>query len=206
LIHRDIKPANVFLCRKRSQPDTVKVLDFGLAKHVSAEEASTSSVDTIVGTPLYMPPEAFTDPAALDARSDLYSLGAVAYLLLAGTPVFSAGSAIEVFAKHLHSAPEPPSARLGRPLPPDLEAIVLSCLAKAPDQRPASARDLRSALEQCAEAGRWSRSDADAWWADYGERVEARKRHERPSTGSSKTVMVDLTRASPAALHSDSSP
>jgi hypothetical protein len=203
LIHRDIKPANVFLCRKRSQPDTVKVLDFGLAKHISADDASASSANTIMGTPLYMPPEAFTNPAALDARSDLYSLGAVAYLLLAGTPVFSASTAIEVLAKHLHSTPEAPSAPLGRALPEDLEAIVLSCLSKAPHQRPASARELRTALEHCADAGRWSRGDADAWWAEYGERVEARKSHTRPSTGSSKTVMVDLTRANRDALRSE---
>ncbi|HEX6275574.1 MAG TPA: serine/threonine-protein kinase [Polyangiaceae bacterium] len=195
LIHRDIKPANVFLCRKRSEPDTVKVLDFGLAKQVLAEEASQSSADMILGTPLYMPPEALTGTSALDARSDLYSLGALAYLLLAGTPVFSAGTAIEVFAKHLHATPEAPSARLGRALPADLEAIVLSCLSKVPDRRPASARELRSALDDCDDAGRWSRSDADAWWGTYGARVDARRVRTPPSSGSSNTVVVDVTRS-----------
>jgi serine/threonine-protein kinase len=143
LIHRDVKPANLFLCRNRCEPDTVKVLDFGLAKDVVAVDASLTASNVVLGTPQYMSPEAFATPALADARSDLYSLGAVAYLLLSGTPVFGGDTAIEICAKHLHAMPESPALRLGSPLPLDLEAVVLSCLAKAPNERPATGRAQR---------------------------------------------------------------
>ena len=171
-----MKPANLFLCRKRSEPDTLKVLDFGLAKDVATEEPALSAADAVLGTPLYMSPETILEPDAVDARSDLYSLGAVAYLMLTGTPVFSGSSTVEVCAKHLHTEPERPSSRLGDPLPADLEASVLSCLAKAPASRPRSARALREALDGCVDAGAWSEGDAEEWWLAHVARVEARRR------------------------------
>jgi hypothetical protein len=191
LIHRDVKPANLFLCRKRGEPDTVKVLDFGLVKDTSADDPSLSTANGVLGTPLYMSPEAFTNPAAVDARSDLYSLGAVAYLLLAGAPVFSGSSSIEVLTKHLHLAPENPSQRLGRGIPADLEAVVMSCLEKAPEKRPASARALRDALAGCASVPPWQAAEAEAWWREHAERVEIRRQRTRVAT--SKTVIVDLS-------------
>jgi serine/threonine protein kinase len=186
-----VKPANLFLCRKRGEPDTVKVLDFGLVKDTSADDPSLSTANGVLGTPLYMSPEAFTNPAAVDARSDLYSLGAVAYLLLAGAPVFSGSSSIEVLTKHLHLAPENPSQRLGRGIPADLEAVVMSCLEKAPEKRPASARALRDALAGCASVPPWQAAEAEAWWREHAERVEIRRQRTRVAT--SKTVIVDLS-------------
>jgi eukaryotic-like serine/threonine-protein kinase len=192
LIHRDVKPANLFLCKKRGEPDTVKVLDFGLVKDVSADDPSLSTANSVLGTPLYMAPEAFTKPEAVDARSDLYSLGAVAYLLLVGAPVFSGSSSIEVLTKHLHLAPRKPSERLGQDIPAGLEAVVMSCLEKPPEKRPASARALRDALDGCASVPVWTAGEAEAWWREHAERVEARRR--RVQVGTSKTVVVDLAR------------
>jgi serine/threonine-protein kinase len=116
--------------------------------------------NAITGTPLYLAPETVTAPASVDARTDLYALGAVGYWLLTGTHVFGGRSIMEVCAHHMHSVPEPPSARLGAPVPADLEAVILSCLAKRPEDRPASAQVLRERLRACAAAGLWTNARA----------------------------------------------
>jgi hypothetical protein len=196
LIHRDIKPANLFLCSGRSEPDTVKVLDFGLVKESAPVQPQLTADNTMLGTPLYMSPEAFISPETIDARSDLYSLGAVAYLLLTGSAVFSGTSTIEVCAKHMHEAPESPSARLGRGLPPDLEALVVSCLSKTPEQRPQSALALRAALDACRLDDRWGASEAAAWWQAHSARVQERHRSQRQTESSTgRTVAIDPARA-----------
>jgi len=100
----------------------------------------------------------------IDVRSDIYSLGAVAYFMLTGQPVFTGLSAVEVCAHHLHSAPVVPSERLGRPVPADLEAVVLRCLAKSPADRYATAAELERALSACANADAWSADRARDWW------------------------------------------
>jgi eukaryotic-like serine/threonine-protein kinase len=200
LIHRDIKPANVFLCSGRSEPDTVKVLDFGLVKESAKDASQSTGSHTVLGTPLYMSPEACLSPRLVDVRSDLYSLGAVAYLLLTGTAVFSGESAVEVCAKHVHATPESPSSRLGRDVPADLEALVLACLAKMPEQRPSSALALRAALDACRSQGPWGHDEADAWWRAHVSPVEAWHRSQRGSTSSDgRTVAVDLARVRPLA-------
>ena len=143
LIHRDVKPANIILCQRGGLPDVAKVVDFGLVKRIEVEPSDSTTAVTaanvLVGTPLYMAPEALKGEGTVDARSDLYALGAVAYFLLTGTPVFQARTVLEVFAHHLSTPPETPSVRLGRPIDPDLERLVLQCLAKSPG-RPAARR------------------------------------------------------------------
>jgi hypothetical protein len=198
LIHRDIKPANLFLCRSRTEPDTIKVLDFGLVKDSSSDDTGLSSANVVLGTPLYMSPEAIAKPDGIDARSDIYSLGAVAYLLITGTPVFAGASMVEVCAKHLHREPEGLSARLGQPVPADLEAIVLACLAKSPEHRPESARALGDALAACTSAGGWGRLDVERWWLAHGSHVDARRSHAQRSLGHGQTLMVDSSSARPA--------
>jgi len=152
--------------------DLVKVVDFGLVKDVglaSAAEATfepaLTMANTIHGTPLYLAPETLTAPETADARTDLYALGAVGDWLLTGTHVFSGKSILEVCTHHLHSVPEPPSTRLGAPVTPDLEAVLLACLAKRPDDRPDSAHMLRERLHACVAAGRWTNARAAQWWA-----------------------------------------
>ena len=111
LIHRDIKPANIILYERGGEPDVAKVVDFGLVKRADGRRARRDVTSAIVltGTPLYMSPEAITTPDAVDARSDLYALGAVGYFLLTGKPVFEAASMAEAFGHHLHTVPMPPS-------------------------------------------------------------------------------------------------
>ena len=164
LIHRDLKPDNLMLCCRGGIPDMLKVLDFGLARVVSAHPERDMLPIGISGTPLYMPPEAVTAPQSLDARSDLYSLGAAAYFLLTGLPVFEGGSLTEILRQHMSEVPQPPSHRLGLAIDPDLEAIVLQCLAKDPADRPKSAQELSSLLSKCSTAKAWNHPDAAEWW------------------------------------------
>jgi serine/threonine protein kinase len=151
LIHRDVKPANVMLCERGGQKDVVKVLDFGLIKSLDSRgNGADTDVDRIVGTPLYLSPEALTAPETVDPRSDLYAVGALGYFLLTGVPPFSGRTVLEVCAHQLHSVPVPPSQRLGRALPRELEDLLLRCLAKAPENRPQSAAELQRALQRMA--------------------------------------------------------
>ena len=164
LIHRDIKPANIVLTERPDESDVVKVVDFGLVKNFTGGLVESAASDAITGTPLYMAPEAITQPDTIDGRSDLYAVGAVAYFLLTGQHVFEAATVFEVCSKHMIEAPVAPSERLGRPLPADLEAIVLGCLAKNRNDRPASPGVLRTSLLACADAGRHDQAAARDWW------------------------------------------
>lgn len=166
LIHRDVKPANILLNRRGRMSDVVKVLDFGLVKSVDgAGGAGVTMARSIVGTPHYMPPEAIVAPDEVDARSDLYAVGAVGYFLLTGQNVFDAKSVMEVCQMHLNVAPEPPSKRAPMPISGELEAVLLRCLEKRKESRPQSAEELSDLLGRCAPVGPWSRQDAEAWWA-----------------------------------------
>jgi len=196
LIHRDIKPANILVVDRGGISDLVKVVDFGLVKDVGlkrdggAPDPGLTNANTITGTPLYLAPETMTTPDALDARADLYALGAVGYWLLTGTHVFSGSTVIEVCAHHLHTIPERPSARLAAPVTADLEALLLSCLEKRPEDRPASAHVFRDRLRACAGSGSWTNARAAEWWASH--------RHELKSgiavrSGSGDALVGNLT-------------
>jgi serine/threonine-protein kinase len=202
LVHRDIKPANIMLCDRGGVPDTVKVVDFGLVKEVETSQTALgvglSGVNVIMGTPLYLSPEAITHPDRVDARSDLYALGAVGYFLLAGRPVFESDSIVDVCAHHLHSVPTPPSDHSQRAIPIGLERLILRCLDKSPAARPQSARELRDAL-LALEIPEWTEADASAWWNQITSTGHWRRRKApvAPPTGPA-TLAVDLThRAAP---------
>jgi eukaryotic-like serine/threonine-protein kinase len=169
LVHRDIKPANVILTERGGEPDVAKVVDFGLVKPLASNSAAmTMSVSNVLtGTPLYMPPEAMNAPEVADPRSDLYALGAVGYFLLTGHPPFEGATVFEVIGHHLHTTPAPPSTRTPNAVPPDLEAVILQCLRKRPDDRPRDARTLRQALERCTMTPRWTVEEAAAWWRTF---------------------------------------
>jgi serine/threonine-protein kinase len=203
LIHRDVKPGNILVVDRGGLSDLVKVVDFGLVKDVGLNargEATTdvalTMADAITGTPLYIAPETITAPETVDARADLYALGAVGYWLLTGTHVFGGRSILEVCGHHLHSVPEAPSARLGAPVASDLEAVILACLAKRPEDRPASAHVLRERLAACAAAGRWTNARAAQWWALH--RHQLRSGGARASatrtTGDARASHLLLTR------------
>jgi eukaryotic-like serine/threonine-protein kinase len=149
LVHRDIKPENILLCRGADGEESVKLIDFGLVKDM--HDASAEPASTIVGTPLYIAPEALTMPEAVDARSDLYGLGAVAHFLLSGEPVFGGRSVLEACSHHLFTAPEPLSRVVGWVIESQLERLVLDCLAKEPSARPADAHELIQRLDRCVD-------------------------------------------------------
>jgi serine/threonine protein kinase len=161
LIHRDIKPANIMLCERGGVADVVKVLDFGLIKRIDSGRGADTEADhdRLVGTPLYMSPEALLEPSSVDARSDLYAVGALGYFLLTGEPPFAGRTVLEVCAHHLRTIPVSPSLRLGAAVPPELEALILACLAKSPDARPDSAAVLERALLELAAS--WTQARAE---------------------------------------------
>jgi predicted Ser/Thr protein kinase len=172
IIHRDLKPANIILCQRGGMPDIAKVVDFGLVKRIvpaKDDEATMlrTAANVLTGTPLYMAPEAVKGDDFVDGRSDLYALGAVGYFLLAGAPVFKAGSVVEVIAHHLHTIPAPVSERSPFPVPADLDALIMRCLAKNPNERFATARELVGALHASAHRTPWSIEEAEAWWNEF---------------------------------------
>jgi len=171
-VHRDIKPANIYLCRQGGEFDIAKVLDFGLVKVVEGPEDANLTHDGVVtGTPQYLAPEALIDPDNVDARTDIYALGAVGYFLLTGEQVFT-GNIVEICGHHMHTEPIPPSTRLGREVPFELEAVVMQCLAKNPDDRPQSAGEIRARLAASLDVPRWRQVDAQVWWQEHGEALQ----------------------------------
>jgi serine/threonine-protein kinase len=191
LIHRDIKPANVLLAGAGPVADLAKLVDFGLVRELRGEETSgLTQTDTVMGTPLYLAPEAITSPGSVDARVDIYALGAVGYYLLTGQHVFEGRTVVEICSHHLHTDPVPPSERLGAKVPEMLEEIVLRCLAKDPGERPQSAEELRELLRACEDVGLWTQSQARGWWESHAEVV----RGDPPSrvSATARTIAVDV--------------
>jgi len=167
LIHRDIKPSNILICRQGTRVDVVKLVDFGLVQQmVGGPDASKSTLTaTMTGTPHYMSPEQ-ADGSAVDARSDLYSLGTTAFFLLTGKPPFTGKTMLDVlFAHRQQSIPDllSPSGQI----PAELQALVRRCLAKSPDDRVPSALGLEKELQQHAESAPWSEADSSAWWTSF---------------------------------------
>jgi hypothetical protein len=164
LIHRDIKPGNVMTCERGALPDVVKLLDFGLVLPVGTDEdGKLTQEGALTGTPAYMSPEQVGGQENLDARSDIYSIGALAYFLLTGQPPFGSRPMVKVLAAHLYETPGPLAERCPG-VPADLEAVVLRCLAKDPADRFPSVESLKSALAECRSVTPWTPQEAAAWW------------------------------------------
>jgi len=190
LIHRDIKPANVLLEGDGPVADLAKIVDFGLVRETETEGVtSLTQTNSVMGTPLYMAPETISAPSAVDARSDLYAVGAVGYFLLTGAPVFDGRTVVEICSHHLHTRPDPPSSRVDAPLPETLEEIVMRCLEKDPDARPQSAPELLELLGACEDVPLWTPADARAWWAEHRAAITAER---IGGVGTASTVAVDL--------------
>jgi plasmid stabilization system protein ParE len=169
LVHRDIKPANIFLCRYGEEYDFVKVLDFGIVGAVrdAAEPGLVHTRENAVrGTPAFIAPEQAMG-MDLDGRADIYAIGCVAYWLLTGQFVFTADTPMGLLVQHAQTPPTPPSARTELPIPPALDDLVLSCLAKDPAKRPQSARELSLRLAEVEGTGAWTQDRARAWWATH---------------------------------------
>ncbi|HTD51493.1 MAG TPA: CHASE domain-containing protein [Thermoanaerobaculia bacterium] len=192
LIHRDIKPANLMICVQGGIPDFLKILDFGLVKDIGAAEplpgkdapqaqadAGLSLDGSILGTPLYMAPEGMSDPSKVDARADLFALGAVGYFLLTGHSPFPGRTAIEVFRSERQGPPPPLERAAPNPVPAGLEETIRRCLAFNREERPASAEALDAMLEECGAAPAWKPADARIWWRDRGSEALAAARATR---------------------------
>jgi serine/threonine-protein kinase len=164
LIHRDLKPGNLFISERGGMCDFVKVLDFGLVKLTRDDGASQLTQDQVIsGTPLYMAPEQAVGERGLDARCDIYALGAIAYHMLCGRPPFEDESPIAIMIRHASEAVAPPSHR-GVEAPNDLEQVILRCLQKKPENRFENALALEQALAACAAATEWDSQKAARWW------------------------------------------
>lgn len=165
-IHRDIKPGNIFSAERGGIYDVAKLLDFGLVKDSRPDKDSLNLTmeGAVVGSPLYTSPEVVTGDGEPDTRSDIYSLGASAYFLLTGKPVFEGESALKVVFAHASKAVKPMS-EINPSISRELEAIVLKCLEKKPENRFQKVEELDLALSQL-ELKAWTQKRATAWWSE----------------------------------------
>ena len=192
LVHRDVKPANVMLCERGGTFDVVKVLDFGLVKELeSGEDAGVTATGHFVGTPLFIAPEAVA-AGTVTPRSDVYAVGAVAYALVTGQNVFKGNSGVEIVGHHLHTRPVPPSERLGRAVAPVLERLILDCLAKRPEDRPADAAAALERLEEGWTGAAWTQRDARAWWETRAPAMLEARRAREESVSRGPKLAVDM--------------
>ena len=169
LVHRDIKPANIFLCRYGRDLDLVKILDFGMVKQIVPDAGETSAqltqMGTFAGTPAYASPEmaqGFVDQ--IDARSDIYALGCVAFWLLTGRRVFEGDNPMQILARHISERPEAPSRHAPGAVPSELDQLVLDCLEKDPKRRLQSVDELNARLTRVPVPTPWSMERARQWW------------------------------------------
>jgi eukaryotic-like serine/threonine-protein kinase len=172
IVHRDVKPENLFLTSLGGEHDFIKVIDFGIAK-IQTPASTVTDATWVLGTPAYISPEVAVGDTA-DERSDVYALGAVLYFLLCGRPPFEEDNVAALFHAHVCKQAETPSQVLGRPIPSDVEAVVMRALQKEPAARYRTAADLALALTSCAAAGKWT----------FGHAVEAARKSSRPPPSS----------------------
>jgi len=167
IVHRDISPDNIMVCRHGGQLDFVKVLDYGLVKQMDPKLQTKDLTRglRIVGTPLYMAPERLRDPADVDPRADIYAVGAVAYTMLTGRRMFTATDDLALTSQILNESPMPLAEAASQPIPPELEHLVMSCLAKRREHRTQRVADLAEAFDALALEHRWTQADAEAWWS-----------------------------------------
>jgi serine/threonine protein kinase len=158
IVHRDLKPDNVFVLR---DPDSafgerIKILDFGIAKLTDGggQPASATKTGAVMGTPTYMSPEQCRGRGGVDFRADLYSIGCMFYELVAGRPPFASTGAGEQIGSHLFVDPEPPSRHVAG-LSPETEALIMTLLAKQPEDRVQSAKELAHRLALIAQQHGW---------------------------------------------------
>jgi eukaryotic-like serine/threonine-protein kinase len=190
LIHRDIKPPNIILCERGGMPDVAKVVDFGLVKDFAANTGASTQV--VLGTPAYIAPEAVTDPTSVGPAVDLYAMGCTGYFLLTGKRVFEGKTAVDVCIQHVTKPPTPPSQVVETPIDPTLEAIILKCLAKLPQDRHANAAELRAAL-RAVPSKDWTDADARAWWKKFRD-IEQQVRSAPDAQTITMTIDLDAKR------------
>jgi serine/threonine-protein kinase len=169
LIHRDIKPSNIIACERGKVYDVAKLLDFGLVKPLGAKgnAVNLTGDGILAGSPAFMSPEQARGRGPLDARSDIYSVGALAYFLVTGRLPFDRESALDMIHAHAYE-PLVPSAEFQASVPADLQAIILRCLKKDPSLRYPDAGSLEKALSACQGIDEWTPEQAEEWWRGHG--------------------------------------
>jgi serine/threonine-protein kinase len=170
LVHRDIKPANIYVCRYGLDVDFIKVLDFGLVK--PQPDGGSTFIDitaehVALGTPAFMSPEQVVGNRPIDGRSDIYAVGCLGYWLLTGQHVFAGRTAMDTILQHAHGKPVPPSRRSHLEIPESLDRLILACLRKTPDDRPATADAVAAWLCTIPTKAEWTPKRAQAWWAAH---------------------------------------
>ena len=166
LVHRDVKPENLMVCRHGGEYDVVKILDFGMVKSLTSPHSRDLTRGLrILGTPLYMAPERLSNPADVDARTDIYAVGAVAYFLLTGKKLFEAGDDLALTTRILNEEPRRVAEIAPQPIPAELDILVAACLEKKREDRPQRITDLVEAFAALSSELRWSQREAEDWWA-----------------------------------------
>jgi serine/threonine-protein kinase len=169
LVHRDIKPHNLMLCRRGGEYDVVKILDFGLVKDVDrGESRDITQFQRVLGTPRYMAPERIRNPADADARSDIYSVGAVAYFLVTGSEIFDTAAEHDLTYQVLHT-PAPRISDTVPGIPRRFDELVARCLAKDRGERPHDVIIISALLEALSVEYPWGQQQAEAWWKQHGQ-------------------------------------
>jgi serine/threonine-protein kinase len=165
LVHRDIKPTNLYLCRMGVRYDYCKLLDFGLVKRAIPDNRTMLTMDGIMtGTPAFIAPEVALGSKTVTGSADVYGLGCVAYWLLTGRLVFEAENPTAMALAHVQKQPAPPSEVAEIAAPREFEELVLRCLAKEPEARPASAAELASEMGRMEYVAPWGAVHAEKWW------------------------------------------
>jgi eukaryotic-like serine/threonine-protein kinase len=178
LIHRDVKPSNIMLSLRGGVPDFVTILDFGLVRDLlpSADrsaELKLTADDELLGTPLYMAPEAIGSGPEIDARADIYSLGATAYYLLTGSDSYDGTSANEVMSQRI-SGSFTPIDQHGVEIPERVKSLVQRCMSRDPAGRPPTARALLIEVEALQQQWPWDRARAEAYWQELNRKRRMR--------------------------------
>ena len=166
LVHRDVKPENLLVCRRGGEYDVVKILDFGMVKNIASPHSRDLTRGLrILGTPLYMAPERLNNPADVDARADIYAVGAVAYFLLTGKKLFEAPDDLALTTRILNEEPQRVAAVAPQPIPAELDILIAACLEKKREDRPQRIAGLVETFAALSSELRWTQREAEDWWA-----------------------------------------
>lgn len=188
LVHRDLKPANVFLSIQGTVKDFAKVLDFGVV-HQQTDVDDPAMAKKIVGTPAFMAPEQINGQLPLDGRADIYALGCLGFWLLTARYLFPRDESMTMLYDHMMREPEPPSTLAPFPIPQALEDLIMQCLSKKPEDRPASAQEMAKALKaiELDPLEQWDEVQIESWWSAHINRKPSTK------TASMPLLVTDLT-------------
>lgn len=174
LLHRDMKPQNVMLSLDPTVGDWAVVFDYGLAKPLQPDAGSYQTSETVwAGTPMYMAPERYRDPTDMNPRSDIYSIGCIAYFLLSGRPPYIECDPESLFALVLTEQPIGIGVHRGEDVDPDIIKLVDDCMAKNPEERFSSVEELSEAIDGLQSRHTWTAEEARKWWQLHGEEEQS---------------------------------